>query len=88
MWYNIWNNSKWVAVASLQSYWKHESSFQCEIIIIIFIILKAKMVQGKEKQGMSRDSSVVIATGYGLDDRVSIPGRGQNFLVHIVPTDS
>jgi hypothetical protein len=29
---------------------------------------------------MSRDSSVDIAMGYGLDVRVSIPGRGMIFL--------
>jgi hypothetical protein len=28
-----------------------------------------------------RDSSVGIATGYGLDDRGSIPGRVRNFSV-------
>jgi hypothetical protein len=30
---------------------------------------------------MSKDSSVRIATLYGLDGPVSIPGRGQNFLL-------
>jgi hypothetical protein len=30
--------------------------------------------------GRSRDSSVGIATGYGLDCRVSIPGRGKIFV--------
>jgi hypothetical protein len=38
---------------------------------------------------MSKDSSVDIATLYGLDGLVSIPGKGQNFLfVHSVSTDS
>jgi hypothetical protein len=33
--------------------------------------------------GHSRDSSVDIGTGYGLDDRVSIPGSGKIFLFSI-----
>jgi hypothetical protein len=36
---------------------------------------------------MSRDSSVDIGTGYGLDGRGSIPGRGKSFL-HSVQTGS
>jgi hypothetical protein len=32
----------------------------------------------------SRDRSVVIPTGYGMDDRDSIPGRDKNFLVSTV----
>jgi hypothetical protein len=30
--------------------------------------------------GLEAISSVCIATGYGLDDRDSIPGRGKKFL--------
>jgi hypothetical protein len=38
---------------------------------------------------MSQDSSVGIATGYGLDGRSSISGRGKKFsLSHSVQTDS
>jgi hypothetical protein len=34
---------------------------------------------------MNRDSSVGIATGYGLDCRGSIPGRGKKFLSSQLP---
>jgi hypothetical protein len=34
---------------------------------------------GNIKMRRSRDNSAGIATGYGLDSRVSIPGRGQIF---------
>jgi hypothetical protein len=46
------------------------------IIIIIIIIIVAVFV-------VSRDSSLGIATGYELDDRGSIPGRGKIFLFSI-----
>jgi hypothetical protein len=40
---------------------------------------------GHELHCCSRDSSVGIATGYGLDDRSSIPGRDKIFLFSIAP---
>jgi hypothetical protein len=36
----------------------------------------------------SRDSSVGIATGYGLDGRGSIPGSDKTFSLHSVQTSS
>jgi hypothetical protein len=37
----------------------------------------------------NRDSSVGIATGYGLEGRASVPGWGKRFsLLHVVQTDS
>jgi len=32
---------------------------------------------------LSRDSSVSISCGYGLDDCVSIPGRGEDFSLRL-----
>jgi hypothetical protein len=40
------------------------------------------------KQARSWDSSVGIATSYGLDGRVSIPGRSTRIFVHSVQTGS
>jgi hypothetical protein len=40
------------------------------------------------KEHKSRDSSVSIATGYGLDSPGSIPGRGKIFLLHSIQIGS
>jgi hypothetical protein len=37
--------------------------------------------------GWSRDSLVCAVTGYGLDGRGSIPGRGKDFFLHDIQTD-
>jgi hypothetical protein len=55
-------------------------------------VLATRSVQWEHvtREGWSRDSSVGIATGYGLDDRrgrVSNPGRVKIFL-HVVQTGS
>jgi hypothetical protein len=44
--------------------------------IIYYIILSSK----------SRDSTVGIATGYGLDGRGSIPGKGQEIILRSFQT--
>jgi hypothetical protein len=51
--------------------------FKLIIIIIIIIIISSSSSSSSIKP---RDSWVGIATGYGMDDRDSIPGKGKRFF--------
>jgi hypothetical protein len=57
----------------------HDTEIKCNTILYTrFVYLFCKI----------RNSSIGIATGYGLDGRGSIPGRGREFFLHSVRTDT
>jgi hypothetical protein len=64
---------------------------ECKIMLSnIILLLQASLINIRHrckfdvvhKRHMIRDSSVGIATGYGVDDRGSITGRGKTFFCY------
>jgi hypothetical protein len=55
------------------------SRFLTEKLMVAQLVKKFPAFYGTRK---SRDSSVGIALGYGLDDRGLIPGEAENFSLH------
>jgi hypothetical protein len=74
--------SRWLSeIRHLKRKWS-KLHLKIIFIIIIIIIIIINII-------MSSDSSVVVATGYGLDGRDSIPGKARDFsLLHNIQTCS